>query len=134
MRASLLASGVLLPLHLALGGCAGGMQGAWTGSCDMSDGQYGDEIFLDLWIASDLGRRIQGQARVTLPSEGVYDVDLHGEHTLDAALLTLTIPSQDGDLDLSFEGTRDADELEGRCELWVPGATAPVVGQGDLER
>lgn len=130
MRASLLAS----PLLLSLTACAGGMQGAWTGSCDMSDGQYGDEIFLDLWISSDLGRRIQGEARVTLPAEGVFEVDLQGEHTLDAALLTLTIPSQAGDLDLSFVGTRDADELEGRCELWVPGATAPVVGQGDLER
>lgn len=110
------------------------MQGAWTGSCDMSDGQYGEEIFLDLWITSDLGRRIQGDARVTLPGEGVFEVELRGEHTLDAALLTLTIPSQDGDLELSFEGARDADELEGRCALWVPGATSPVVGQGELER
>lgn len=130
MRASPLAC----PILLLLSGCAGGLQGAWSGSCDMNDGEYGEEIFLDLWIDSDLGRRIKGDAQVTLPSEGVFQVALEGEHTLDAALLQLTIPAAEGDLALTFEGLRDADELEGTCELWVPGATAPVVGRGDLER
>ena len=112
----------------------GNLRGAWSGSCDFSDGDYGDEVFLDLVVDRDLGRRLSGTATVTVPSEGVYDVELTGEHTIDAVVMALTVPAESGQLDLGFEGLRDADELEGPCELWVPGATAPIIGQGELER
>ena len=124
-----------LLLALPLTACGPGrLAGAWSGSCDFSDGDYGEEVFLDLALEADLGRRLEGEAAVTVPSEGVFEVPVVGEHTLTAALLEMTIPAAEGDLLLSFEGSRDADELEGPCELWVPGASAAVVGRGELSR
>lgn len=112
----------------------GGLRGAWSGACDFNDGDYGEVVYLDLSINRDLGRRLSGTATVTVPSDGVYEVELWGEHTLDAVIMELTVQSETGQLDLSFEGQRDADELEGPCELWVPGATSPIIGRGELER
>ena len=124
---------LLLPL---LPGCAGlgGIKGAWTGSCDFSDGTYGDTVYLDLQIAHDHGRRIDGTARVTTANQGVQDIPLSGEHTLTDAAFDLTIPADGQDLQLHFEGQRNLDHLSGSCELWVPGATSPVMGVGDLRR
>ena len=129
--------GPLLPLSVGLlvAGCDGGsLRGAWSGSCDFSDGTYGEAIFLDLDIERDLGRSLSGQATVTLPSQGVLTTTVEGERAAEHVRLWLVIPAAEGDLDLHFDGQRDADEIEGSCELWVPGGSAPVQGQGELER
>jgi len=122
-----------LLLALFLPGCTN-MRGAWSGSCDFSDGSYGEEVFLDLQIDHDHGRRIDGTARVTVLSEGAQDVDLTGEHTLTEVLLDMSIPAQGQDLSLRFTGQRDLDQVSGSCELWVPGATSAVYGTGQLAR
>lgn len=122
----------LLLLPACLG--PGNLRGSWTGGCDFSDGDYGGPIFLDLVIDRDLGRRITGDGTATLPEEGILDVTVEGERAGDLVLLEVQIPSRTGDLLLVFEGERDADELEGSCQLWVPGATAPIVGTGEIGR
>ncbi|RME26879.1 MAG: hypothetical protein D6798_05765 [Deltaproteobacteria bacterium] len=112
----------------------GSVRGTWTGDCDFSDGDYGGPIFLDIVIEQDLGRRLRGVATVTIPDDGIFDVDLDGERAGGGIILEMTIPSGTGELALRFEGSRDADDIEGSCQLWVPGATAPIVGRGELSR
>lgn len=124
----------LLLLCAILPACAGGsLRGDWTGSCDFSDGDYGGPIFMDLVVDRDLGRSLRGTARVTLPEEGIFDVELDGERAGGSAIFRMVLPSSTGQLELLFQGERDADELEGHCELWVPGATAPITGAGELQ-
>ncbi len=123
-------------LALSPSGCAvfGSLRGSWTGDCDFSDGDYGGPVFLDVDIQQDLGRHLRGIATVTLPEDGIFDVDLDGERAGDNAILEVTIPSSSGELFLRFAGVRDVDDLEGSCELWVPGADSPIVGIGELSR
>ncbi|MCB9777450.1 MAG: hypothetical protein H6742_02675 [Alphaproteobacteria bacterium] len=119
----------------SLGGCGpGALRGHWEGTCQLTDGEYGTEAWLEADLRGLLSRELSGEGAVTFLSQGMFPADVVAERAGESALLGFSFTSPDGELELVFEGVRDGDELEGGCELWLPDAIGPVVGVGELSR
>ena len=108
--------------------------GEYSGYCNFSDGQYGPYASIDFELGRSWSGALGGAGRISFPELGLFDLSVQSERAGNITTITMFFADEGDEYDLIFTGEWDAKELEGSCELYVPAADYPVLGEGELEK